>query len=158
MFDKLVDLTEPICQRIDANKAAMALFNTSGIEVWITENNPKYSHRIIKQLKAFKKQITLMIPMTLKSCLWCSMPPRTTANPAIQQLYINGHFCYTFKFGIIPNGLDIVRDITFYNKKFLEAHPDIIIEKKYDSSDEDKSLADSKALIPIFKDFFKNIR
>ena len=34
------------------------------------------------------------------------------------------------------------------------AHPDIIVEKKTDSPDEDKCLADSKALIPVLKDFF----
>lgn len=56
---------------------------------------------------------------------------------------------------VLRHGLGIVRDITFYNKEFLEAHPDIIIEKKSDSPDEDKSLADSKALIPVLKDFFK---
>ena len=67
MFDRLVDLTEPICQRIDADKAAYG-----------------------------------------------SMPSHAAANPAIQQMYINGHFCYAFKFGIITNGLGIVRDITFY--------------------------------------------
>ena len=50
------------------------------------------------------------------------------------------------------------RDISFYNKDFLEVHPDIIIEKKSDSPDEDKSLADSKALIPVLADFFKSIR
>ncbi|NBL10348.1 ISNCY family transposase, partial [Escherichia coli] len=83
-----------------------------------------------------------------------SMPSHASANPAIQQMYINGHFCYAFKFGIITNGLGIVRDISFYNKDFLNAHPDIIVEKKSDSPDEDKSLADSKALIPVLKDFF----
>ncbi len=55
MFDQLVDLTEPICQRIDADRAAMLLFDTSGIEAWVTENNPKYANHIIRQLKAFKK-------------------------------------------------------------------------------------------------------
>ena len=40
MFDRLVDLTEPICQRIDKAKAPMLLFATSGIEAWVTENNP----------------------------------------------------------------------------------------------------------------------
>ena len=55
MFDHLVDLTEPICQQIDKEKASMILFDTSGIEAWVTENNPKYANRIIKQLKAFKK-------------------------------------------------------------------------------------------------------
>ena len=55
MFHHLVDLTEPICQALDASKASMFLFDTSGIEAWVTENNPKYANRIIKQLKAFKK-------------------------------------------------------------------------------------------------------
>lgn len=40
-------------------------------------------------------------------------------------------------------------------KDFLKAHPDIVVEKKSDSPDEDKSLADSKALIPVLKDFFQ---
>ena len=46
---------------------------------------------------------------------------------------------YAYKFGIITNGLGIVRDITFYNKDFLQAHPDIVVEKKSDSPDEYKS-------------------
>ena len=82
------------------------------------------------------------------------MPTHAASNPAIQQMYINGHFCYSYKFGIITNGLGIIRDITFYNKSFLITHPDIITEKKSDSPDEDKPLADSKALLPVLSDFF----
>lgn len=70
-------------------------------------------------------------------------------------MYINGHFCYAYKSGIVTNGLGIVRDITFYNQNFFAAHPDIVVEKKSDSPDEDKSLADSKALLPVLIDFFK---
>ena len=84
-----------------------------------------------------------------------SMPTHAASNQAIQQMYINGHFCYAYKFGIVTNGLGIVRDISFYNKDFLNAHPDIVVEKKSDSPDEDKSLADSKALLPVLIDFFK---
>lgn len=32
VFDKLVDLTEPICQAIDSTKADMTIFDSSGIE------------------------------------------------------------------------------------------------------------------------------
>lgn len=39
MFDNLVEVTEPICQRIAPVKASMALFDASGIEAWVTENN-----------------------------------------------------------------------------------------------------------------------
>ena len=53
MFDHLVNLTEPICQKRNPDLAGMTIFDTSGIETWVTENNPKYANRIIKQLKGF---------------------------------------------------------------------------------------------------------
>ena len=122
--------------------------DTSGIEAWVTENNPKYANRIIKQLKAFKKSHNLDDSYDPYKAAYGSMPTHAASNQAIQQMYINGHFCYAYKFGI-------VRDITFYNKEFLKAHPDIVVEKKSDSPDEDKSLADSKALLPVLVDFFQ---
>ena len=68
-------------------------------------------------------------------------------------MYLNGRFCYAYKFGIVTNGLGIVRDISFYNKDFLNTHPDIVVEKKPDSPDEDKSLFEDigfhKAFIPL---------
>lgn len=30
-------------------------FDSSGIEAFVTENNPKYANRIIKQIKAYAK-------------------------------------------------------------------------------------------------------
>ena len=155
MFDHLVDLTEPICQKLNPVLADITIFDTSGIEAWVTENNPKYANRIIKQLKGFKKSHNLDDSYDPYKAAYGSMPTHATANPAIQQMYINGHFCYAYKFGIVTNGLGIVRDISFYNKDFLTAHPDIIVEKKSDSPDEDKSLADSKALLPVLIDFFQ---
>ena len=155
MFDNLVDITEPICQKIDMHKASMTIFDTSGIEAWVTENNPKYANRIIKQLKVFKKATGLDDSYDPYKAAYGSMPSHAAANPAIQQMYINGHFCYAYKFGVITNGLGIIRDITFYNKDFLKAHPDIVVEKKSNSPDEDKSLADAKALIPVLIDFFQ---
>ena len=76
MFDHLVDLTEPICQNLDPALASMTIFDTSGIEAWVTENNPKYANRIIKQLKAFKKShlrtSDLYLSRKEPSCLsWC---------------------------------------------------------------------------------------
>ena len=81
------------------------------------------------------------------------MPISASSNHEVKQQYINGHFCYAYKLGIITNGLGIVRSIDFYNKNYLASHPDIVIEKKAKSPDEYKSLADSKALLPTLKDF-----
>lgn len=154
VFDKLVDLTEPICQVINSTKADMTIFDSSGIEAFVSENNPKYANRIIKQLKAYAKAHGFRKSYDPYKAAYGSMPPHASANPEIKQLYINGHFCYVFKFGIITNGLGIVRHISFYNKSFMAAHPDIVVEKKSDSPDEDKCVHDSKLLLPTLKDFF----
>lgn len=78
---------------------------------------------------------------------YAAFPPHAS-HPPIQQMYINGHFCYAYKFGII-------RDISFFDRDFIQQHPEIILEKKSDSPEEDKALADSKALLPVLKDYFQ---
>ena len=37
----------------------------------------------------------------------------------------------------------------------MDSHPDIVVDKKSDSPDEDKTAHDSKLLIPTLKDFFE---
>ena len=154
VFDNLVDITEPICQVIDSAKADMTIFDSSGIEAFVTENNPKYANKIIKQLKAYAKAMNFDSNYDPYKAAYGAMPAHASANPEIKQLYINGHFCYVFKFGIVTNGLGIIRHISFYNKDFLESHPEIVVEKKSDSPDEDKLVHDAKLLIPTLKDFF----
>ena len=154
VFERLVDLTEPICQAIDSCKADMTIFDSSGIEAWVTENNPKYANRIIKQLKAYAKAMHFDDSYDPYKAAYGSMPSHSAANSDIKQLYIDGHFCYAYKFGIVTNGLGIVRHISFYNKDFFDPHPEIILEKKSDSPDEDKSVHDARLLIPSLQDLF----
>ena len=129
VFDNLVDVTEPICQAIDSAKADMAIFDSSGIEAFVTENNPKYANRIIRQLKAYAKSMGFDKSYDPYKAAYGTMPSHASANPEIKQLYINGHFCYVLKFGIVTNGLGIIRHISFYNKDFMAAHPDIVVDK-----------------------------
>lgn len=116
VFDNLVDITEPICQAIDSAKADMTIFGSSGIEAFVTENNPKYANRIIKQLKVYQKTLGFDKNFAPYKAAYGTMPSHASANPEIKHLYINGHFCYVFKFGIVTNGLGIIRHISFYNK------------------------------------------
>ena len=155
VFDNLVDLTEPICQAIDSVKADMTIFDSSGIEAFVTENNPKYANRIIRQLKAYAKAMGFDENYDPYKAAYGSMPSHATANAEIKQLYINGHFCYAYKFGIITNGMGIIRHLAFYDKDFFESHPNIEVGKKSDSPDEDKSVHDARLLIPTLIDFFK---
>ena len=154
MFENLVDITEPICHEIDSNLASMTIFDSSGIEAYVTENNPKYANAKIKQLKAYAKAMNYSSSYDPYRVAYASMPSHASSNPEVKQLFIDGHFCYAFKFGIVTNGLGIVRHIDFYNKDYFDKHPDIVLEKKSDSPDEDKAVHDGRLLIPTLKDMF----
>lgn len=53
MFETLVDLTEPICREINGKKADYLIYDTTGIEPKVFENNPKFFNLKLKQSKAF---------------------------------------------------------------------------------------------------------
>jgi len=152
MFQQMVDYTEPICQLIDSALASMLTFDTSGIELYVTENNPKTLNALIKRLKTYYKNKPDVDPYKMAYGL---MPSHAASCPDAKQMYINGHFCYADKFAILTNGLGIVRHISFIDDdQFKSSHPDLLVEKKSDSPDEDKSVGDASALIPVLTDFF----
>lgn len=82
------------------------------------------------------------------------MPSQAAASSDAKQMYINGHFAMLIN-SLSSNGLGIVRHISFIDDDdFKAAHPDLEVEKKSDSPDEDKSLGDASALVPVLSDFF----
>ncbi len=151
MFQRMVDLTEPICQAIDRSLASMLTFDTSGIELYVSENNPKTLNSLISRLKTYYKDNPDVDPYKMAYGL---MPSQAASCSDAKQLYINGHFCYADKFAILTNGLGIVRHIAFLDDDFKAAHPEMPVEKKSDSPDEDKSIGDSSSLKPVLSDFF----
>jgi hypothetical protein len=42
MLDKLVEVTEPICRKMNAELAACLAVDTTGVESYVKENNPKF--------------------------------------------------------------------------------------------------------------------
>ena len=151
MFQQMVDYTEPICQQIDSSLAKILAFDTSGIGLYVTENNPKTLHALIRKLKACYKNNPDVDPYKMA---YGPMPSQAASCSDAKQQYINGHFCYADKFAILTNGLGIIRHITFLDNDLKAAHPLIIAEKKLDSPDEDKSIGDAASLKPVLSDFF----
>lgn len=151
MFQQMVDYTEPICQIIDSSLAQILTFDTSAIELYVAENNPKVLNALIKKLKSYYKDNPDVNPYKMAYAL---MPSHAASCPDAKQQYINGHFCYADKFAILTNGLGIVRHIVFLDDDFKSAYPELSIEKKSDSPGEDKSIGDSTSLKPVLEDFF----
>ena len=154
MFNDLVEITEPICQAINPELASILSSDTSAVESYVTENNPKYINSIINKLKSYLKfkNISKSDDDIYKQA-YKSMPKVSEADPSIRKMYANGHFCYGRKFGIITNGLGITRHIQFFDEEFKSKHSDFIFEDT-DSPNYDKTLSDSKSIKPMLTDFY----
>lgn len=105
-------------------------FDTSGMELYVSENNPKTLNSLIRRLKSYYKDKP---EVDLYKMAYGLMPSLAASSPDAKQQYINDHFCYV---------------------GFKQAHPEMLIDKKSDSPDEDKSIGDSSSLKPALSDFF----
>ena len=152
VFDNLVEITEPICREIDAKKADYLIYDPTGIEAYVAENNPKFLNAKLNQAKKAAKKNPELNPHYLAYSL---MPETAAANPSVKQQYINGHFCYAHKAGILTNGIGIVRDIAFFDDNFKHRHPEVV-SKKTHNPELDKEIGDSTSLKPVLSDFFEN--
>jgi hypothetical protein len=150
VFDNLVEITEPICREIDKKKADYLIYDLTGIKANVAENNPKFLNQKLSQAKKLSKGNPELNPHALA---YSQMPDTSAANPFIKQQYINGHFCYAHKAGILTNGLGIVRHIAFFDDDFRRKHPEVNT-KKTDNPELDKEVGDSVSLKPVLTDFF----
>ena len=151
LFDKLVEITEPICREIDAKKADYLIYDPTGIKVRVAENNPKFLNNKLLNAKKLSKSNPGLKPHELA---YSMMPEVAASNPFVEQQYSNGHFCYAFKTGIVTNGLGIIRDINFFDDVFKRKYPEVVT-KKTDNPELDKVIGDSVSLKPVLTEFFK---
>ena len=150
MFERMVEITEPICREINAKKADYLIYDTTGIELPVCENNPKFMSGKLKEAKKLAKGNPNYDPYR---GVYSLLPDHSKTNPDAKQQHINGHFCYAMKAGILTNGLGILRHIEFFDDDFKRKYPDTVV-KKSDSPDTDKEIGDSTTLKPVLSDFF----
>ena len=151
VFDSLVEATEPICREIDKKKAGYLIYDSTGIKANVAENNPKFLNHKLTKAKKLSKGNPDLKPHALA---YSQMPDTSAANPFVKQQYINGHFCYVHKAGILTNGLGIVRHIALFDDDFRRRHPQVNT-KKTDNPELDKEVSDSRSLKPVLTDFFQ---
>lgn len=151
LFHKLVDITEPICREISEELADTLIIDTTGIESYVAENNPKFMSSKLKQAKSLAKNNPSFNPY---SGVYSLLPDCAASNSAVKQQYINGHYCYAQKAAVLTNGLGIVRHISLLDDDFKNRHPEISCSKRSDNPDVDKEIGDSKVLEPVLQDFF----
>lgn len=93
MFTALVDVTEPICYKINPELANMLSYDTSSIESYVAENNPKYLNSIINKLKAYYKFKGIdKSKDDIYNQAFKSLPKVASSDPAIRKMYANRSF------------------------------------------------------------------
>jgi hypothetical protein len=150
VFDNFVDETEPICRELDPKKSGYLIYDPTGIEAYVKENNPKFLN---SKLNNAKKLAAKNPEINAHALAYSQMPEVSEANPFAQQQYINGYFCYAHKAGILANGLGIIRGIYVFDEQFKTKHPEVV-SKKTDNPALDKEVGDSTSLKPVLSDFF----
>lgn len=150
LFERLVEITEPICRKIDSKKADYLIYDTTGIELKVAENNPKFLNTKLKEAKTISKSDPGFDPYR---GVYALLPDCAKSNSDARQQYVNGHFCYAAKAGVLTNGLGIPRHIAFFDGDFRKKHPELNLSKS-ESPESDKEIGDSTSLKPVLSDFF----
>lgn len=93
MFIKLVDITEPICNEIDPYLASMLSYDTSAVESYVTENNPKYLNSNINKLKTYYR-INGIDKSTddIYKQAFKTLPKVASSDSSIRKMYANRSF------------------------------------------------------------------
>ena len=150
VFDNLVDITEPVCQAIDSAKADMTIFDSSGIEAFVTENNPKYANRIIRQLKTFANpsggltdNAAVKIPVPLQDvAVWSIFIPKKISVLILEQSVAP-------KNGIIHTKSELLLSEGFITSKSISASPGAEPRMRKHSM-QISSLQESPNSLPLF--------
>ena len=150
VFQRLVELTEPICREMDAALADMLNFDLTGIESYVTENNPKFLMLKEKQAQSYAK---VNPDFDAEKGRHAFMPQAAESNSEVKYQYINGHFCYAQRAAVLTNGLGIIRHLDLLDQDFRLRHPELPTEKRTKDPKVDKEIGDSAALRPVLQDF-----
>jgi len=124
--------------------ASTLIFDTSGLVPNVHENNPKFIQSLLKNTS---KNNPNMDSDKIYSIVYSSLPKIASANPNIRLMFVNGHFCWALKFAIVTNALGIpLAVVPLFDTNI--SSPDPI---------QDKTISDSKALIPCLDKLFSYI-
>jgi hypothetical protein len=133
VFERLVEFTEPICREMDAALADILIKDTTGIESYVAENNPKFPRNKMDE------------PLSYSGV--------AASNPAVKHQYINGYMCYAQRAAVLTNGLGIIRHLELFDEDFRLRHPEVPRVPRTKNPEIDKEIHDSIALKPVLLDF-----
>ena len=139
----LVEITQPMLKEIDPFLSSILISDTTGFEVYVKENNPKFYSNLIRISKKFGKSNKIE-NFNPEKYAQSQFPKYASSNPEIHLSYLNSHFGFFVKSNIVTDGLGIIRHIDFYDEEMNFSLNPNSAKYKYDS----------KTLIPVLENYF----
>ena len=115
------------------------------------ENNPKF---IASEIRRQKKLATFYQnkDYNVYGAAYNNRPKQSQANPSIKLAFVNGHFAYAYKLGLLTNGFGIPVGITFFDDDFYEPFQNA----SFQSPEEQKFAYDNASLMPALQPFLES--
>jgi len=161
LFNSLVPNVIDICNEFNLSlpdnspykdRNSMLIYDTSGLKPKVKENNPKTLVSEINKQKSYAKA-TNKKDYNAYAAAYKNMPKFSEANPNIKLDFVNGHFGYFYKFGILTNGLGIPLGINFFDENFYSS-----VKQEFETPEEQKYAYDNASLKSVVKPFINNIK
>jgi len=159
MFESMIPHILDICSQIDNNLpqgsphkgfSTSVIYDTSGLKPKVKENNPKTLVSQINKQKVFAKTINNE-KFNPYAAAYKNMPKQAECNPDIKLDFVNGHFGYFYKFGILTNGLGIPLRLHFFDDAFYSS-----VKVDFDTPQDQKYAFDNASLKPVLKPFLES--
>ena len=159
LFDRMVIDVLGICDVWDASLpsddarkgfAKNLIYDTTGLEPVVKENNPKF---IATEIRRQKKSAMFYKnkDYNVYGAAYNNMPKQSQANPSIKLEFVNGHFAYAYKLSFLTNGFGIPIGVTFFDDDFYESFQ----KTSFQSPKEQKFAYDNASLMPALRDFLE---
>ena len=161
LFNSLVPNVIAICDEFNnllpnnspyKDRNSMLIYDTSGLKPKVKENNPKTLVSEINKQKLYAKS-TNKKNHNAYAAAYKNMPKFAEANPNIKLDFVNGHFGYFYKFGMLTNGLGIPLSINFFDEDFYSS-----VQQEFETPEEQKYAYDNASLKSVIEPFLTNLK
>jgi len=160
LFNNMALKVNDICKEIDEalpsdspdkGLSSLLIYDTSGAKPAVKENNPKTLVSEINKQKSFAR-ICNNPDFNPYAAAYKNMPKQSSVNPSIKLDFVNGHFGYFYKFGMITNGFGIPLRLHFFDSDFYSS-----LNSDFDSPEDQKYEFDNASLLPVVKPFLDSL-
>ncbi len=157
MVPKAIDICDEINKSLpddspDKKHNSELIYDTSGLKPRVKENNPKTLVSEVNRMKSFAKAINSK-DFNPYAAAYKNMPKFANANHNIKLDFVNGHFGYFYKFGLVTNGWGIPLNLKFFGEDFYNP-----IDKEFETPEDQRYCYDNASLKPVIKPFLETLK